>query len=344
MTFKYTVSLASGNEGHDLALEVWLRNFPNPGRFRARHEWYYHNNPYSVYSFLLTDDKQRRVGAAGLSERSFSTPEGPRRVGLCSDFAIDAADRCIGPALRLQKTVIEKGLNEYPLLYGFPNERAAVVMKRAGYVPLGKLHSLALMLDSDYYLLRRWPGTWSTAVSRALDGLTAAWIRLLHVMFGRGCRMQETDMVDARFDTLWSRCAFRTLYTTQRTRAFLEWRFTRSPVDRYRIFTFTLPASDELCGYAVVRNRDGHWHLVDFLPLTLRYLPMMMTHLLRAARNENVKSVTVEFLGPRAVVLAFRAIGFYPRPTVRCIVFKSRDSVPDLLRHETWYVTGADED
>lgn len=342
---KYSVRELQSAEEHAPPLAVWLRNFPDPEAFRKRYDWYYRNNPHGVFSYVLTDERACTVGAAGLSARRFLLGGEAQFVGLCSDFSVDPGSRFLRPALQLQRAVLRNGLARFPFIYGFPNDRALGVMMRVGYRRLGQLPHYTLPLRSDYYF-RRHP-LWPAPTARIVDTLIGAWLRASMIAAPRAEALEEVGAVDSRFDDLW-RAAVRAPIMGIRDARFLEWRFLRNPVQRFRIFV--LPSdSQALLGYAVVHGDEaGHWHIFDFLVRPGRgVLAALMLGLVRYGLREEVNSINLEFFGLPRAHRVLQALGFRRRRHWRRIVLApAGDGFPQerLYAPSNWYITSADED
>lgn len=345
---RFQIIAFSKAEEHERALNVWLRNFSQPERFKVRHRWYYQSNPFSVHSFLLLDEDNREVGAAGLAERIFSVNGTSCSFGICSDFAVDPGNRWAGPALQLQKTVMKAAQARFRVLYGFPNEKALPVMMRVGYRVLGPLRCHGLAIRSRYYLERRLSERWVRWVAPAVDAATRAWIGGLNALLGCGLRVEEISRCDERFEELWTKCAKRHAFIARRDAGFLNWRFMQNPSDAFRMFGFFRPGSKALQAYAVMRVRDGHWHMVDFLcEREGRLLTAMVARVLAMALAHGAKSLSVEFLGSPRVKAAFIACGLQSRPSTRRVVYLPVHGTrvsEDIGKCDHWYVTGGDED
>lgn len=336
---RYTVRESPPADGHTESLAVWERNFPAI-EFAKRYDWYYRRNPCDVYSFLLTDENGRAIGAAGLAARRFHLFGEERLVGLCSDFSVDAGRRFLSPALQLQRSVLHRGLEQFPFVYGFPNDKAVAVMERVGYRLVCVIPNYTLVLRSAGYLHR----TSLSPVSPAVDLATRIWMHLSGVTAAD--ELQETHGVDSRFDDLW-READKAMFTAVRDARFLQWRFLHHPVDRFRVFV--LPGEDSrLRGYIVARIDDnGYWRVFDFLvrPRTGSFKALLFA-LVRRAYDEGATAVNLEFFGDGRVHRALRAAGFWRRPHWRRVVAAAGDDAQAArLRIEAnWYLTSADED
>lgn len=338
---KYSVRESLATD-HGTALAVWTRNVPGVD-FAKRYDWYYLNNPYGVFSYLLTDENDSAIGAAGLSARRFHCSGKPQLVGLCSDFSVDVSSRFLIPAAGLQRRVVAKGLERFPFIYGFPNNRAIGVMVRVGYKLLGSVPNYTFVLHTRYYLQRK---RVPAAIVTSVDTLIRGWVRTLSLLTSKQA-LHETNTIDARFDWLW-RDASKAMFTGIRDARFLQWRFLRHPIERFRVFV--LPdAMGSIRGYAVVSvGENGQWRVVDFLASQSRpaALPTLLIALVQQAFDEGASSLNLEFFGVSGVHRTLRAIGFRRRPHWRQVLVATEDkALASLLSAQcNWYITSADED
>lgn len=341
-------ALKEGDSLED-ALAVWVRNAPTPSHMPAWVDWHYRRSPLPARALLLFDTDGKAVGAAGLACREFSTPGGLRRVGLCANLFLDKDKRTLGPALVLEKKVLEIGLREYECLYGFPSQAAYAVMKRAGFELLGVRLSYVRPVRPSYYLGQRYPalprffGTVTDAALRLIDTVISAVLDSRFVI-------KELSGVDERFDDLWARCFGKAAIVSRRDSAMLEWRLLRHPLRTFRMFGLFGSVNSTLLAYAAVEEQKaGRWVVFDFLTdpdhATLQHL---FRPLSQRARREGARSLNLRFLGPRQLVRALRHVGFrVNREESRHAVLACRSDASkesSLLDPESWYFTMADED
>ncbi len=345
----FTVKEVTTGAGAEEAFRVMARNASDPQRMPARVAWRYDANPSPSRLFALLDASGKTVGAVGVVYREFSTREGSERLGLCADFYIDKDRRSLGPALVLQKQLLERGVGESECLYGFPNERALAVMKRAGFHLLGASPSFVRPVRPSYFLRRRVPGL-PRFIGRLIDRAFRLADTLSTLVLDAGYRIEELTEFDARFDDLWIRCSRMGERLGRRDAATLTWRLQRHPHRSFRIFGLFRSRSSLLLGYAAIEEQEpGRWFVFDLLVDSGQAsISRLIRRLAQRAGKEGVRSLNLQFLGSRRFNKAIRRAGFIAHEESKRYTAVGR-ACPDaaarsLLDLESWYLTRADED
>src|SRR4051794_34818858 len=120
------------------------------------------------------------------------------------DFAVDDGHRGFGPSVALQRAVVsaleENGIR---CAYGYPNEYAEPIIKRVGYVDLGRLSRFVKVLTSRVVID---PYVRSPVRARPLAALSRVGIDPLLSIVSRerlprrhGFRVEQPDRFDDRF-------------------------------------------------------------------------------------------------------------------------------------------------
>src|SRR5262249_28403520 len=157
----------------------------------------------------------------------------------------------------------------FGLVYGLPNASSAAVLQRLGFRPLARLVRYVYILRHATYA--RSVIEKNVPMAAPLGGVAGpavdAWRRFVDpgTAWGEhelGCPEEP----DAGFDALWRARAFRPAIVSERSAAFLRWRFSERPDERCEIFTRSEPA---LAAYAVVHAGPEHAHVRDLMGLSV---------------------------------------------------------------------------
>jgi GNAT superfamily N-acetyltransferase len=179
---------------------------PLQGR-EARYAKYYERNPVGPPAFFLARDEESQ-GFVGLAA---AFPTRLRVFGevvpgaISGDFAVDDGHRGFGPSIALQRALVsavaEHGIR---CTYGYPNEFAEPIVKRVGYVDLGRLTRFVKVLSGrvvlDTYVR-------SPVLARPLAALSRVGVDPLLSVVSRerlprrrhGLRVARPDGFDDRF-------------------------------------------------------------------------------------------------------------------------------------------------
>jgi len=331
---------------------------PLQGR-EARYAKYYEQNPVGPPSFFLARDEESQ-GIVGMAA---AFPARLRVFGevvpgaISGDFAVDDGHRGFGPSIALQRAVVsaleQKGIR---CAYGYPNEYAEPIIKRVGYVDLGRLSRFVKVLRSrvvvDTYVR-------SPALARPLAGVSRVGVDpLLSVASrerlhrrGHGFRVERPDRFDDRFSEVCESTWRQHPITSDRTPELLNWKYEqggRREGGVYRIFAL-LRSDDGVAAYVVYRMRNGIRHLVDiaFLP-SRAVVDALLAEFILDARRQSVPAITLLHLGAANLLTRrLRMFGFLRRTEesgVRVYVPGDSRLDRDLLVTGNWYFLTGDAD
>lgn len=339
----YTITPCDPANARQAILDLWQRNLPEASA--DRYPWLYESG--LATGLVLRSGGGEPIGAAGLMRRDFLAFGQPLKAGQAIDLNVDPAHRTVGPALRLQRAVVEMmhsgGLK---MAYAFPNQRSEPVLRRIGYRPLGDLERWVKILSSRAVFRRwGWPNWISRSVALFADPLLSSTRVGRRDPLEPTIRVAEVESFDDRFDRLWHRSASCFSILGRRDSAYLTWRFSSCPNQHYRTLTMAGP-DNELVGYAVFGRRNEVMHLADLLVAEPKFLDRLLTEFLTLAHREGVDTAVMLYFGSPAVHEALRRFGFWQRPSGRKALVYVRDQAlaEDTTRPESWHLTGADID
>lgn len=322
----------------DAILGLWHRNLPeaDPTRFA----WLYDRGP--TLGLVLRSDSDEAVGSAGLMRRTLRAFGRDVEAGQAVDLNVDRQHRTIGPALALQRAVIDQaGQAGLPLIYGFPNAQSAAVHRRTGYREIGRLGRWVKPLSFRRLALPPWL---AFAADRLLPFVSPETYRRLPA----DLRVERIGRFDERFDRLFEAAAARLPIVGHRTAAYLTWRFARRPHSGHHVLGL-LDRSNGLRAYVVWRWHRGTACVGDFLAAEPADLEILLAELLRRLRRRRTVAVVVSYLGHPDVCGVLGRLKFWPRPLDWKAVLHVDTSVlgPDVdrwLQPDQWYLTRADLD
>jgi GNAT superfamily N-acetyltransferase len=331
---------------------------PLQGR-EPRYAKYYERNPVGPPVFFLARDEesQQFVGMAAAFPTTLRVFGEVVPGAISGDFAVDDGHRGFGPSVALQRAVVS-ALDEHGLrcAFGYPNEYAEPIIKRAGYVDLGRLSRFVKVLSSrvlvDNYVR-------SPAVARPLAALSRVGLDPLLSVLSRervhrrrhGFRVEQPDAFDDRFSEVCESTWRQHPITSERTPELLNWKYEQDGRrDRgvYTIFAL-LAGDDRVAAYAVYRSRNGIRHLVDiaFLP-SRAVVDALLAELILDARRQRVQAVTLLHLGSANLLTRrLRTFGFVRRTDPSGVrLYVPGDSALDRKLVETgnWYFLTGDAD
>ncbi|HEU4537566.1 MAG TPA: GNAT family N-acetyltransferase, partial [Polyangiaceae bacterium] len=336
----------------DALSRLWADNMSDPAVAAIvpeRVRWLYERNPEGPPTTVLIDDggPDGLVGCASVMPRRAWAGGREVRAGVLCDLAVARRHRVGGPALMLQRSLIEAIKTEgYAFLWGYPNRNSVPVFKRLGYKPVAEALSWVRPLRTGEFLRRFAPPPAANAGGALLDAALSLAERGAAAAFAAGREGAHEDHFDARFDELWARARGHYEVTGARDAAFLRWRYEEFPSGRHLVFGLSEGAT--LVGYVIYRVVSGGGvHVADlFCDEPERHFDALLLHFVRAMRAAGHASVVIALIAGEAVGARLRRHGFVrrndPRPlVVRPLEGEGLETVVDPRR---WYIIDGDLD
>lgn len=327
-------------------LRVWRDNLPIEGSPEHKYAWSYEGAPEPPLDPLLLvggGDTRVVVGTAVIARRAFVVGGAPITAGLLADLAVDRPHRSALPALALVRTARDVASREVSLVYGFPNPKAEVVFRRAGYARLGGMVRYARVLRHADYAAGHLPPAVAGVAGAALDACAALRHAPARAAASR-YRLSLTARADARVERIWAQAAAHYAVVARRSAAFLNWRFRPDAQGPHEFAWLEDRRGGRPRAYAVLRARGEDVDIRDAFgaPDDLR---LLFARLAALARGRGARSLSFRFVGDRRVRAALRGAGFAPRRDRRAVVLDVRPELEGArVDPEAWFLTDADED
>jgi hypothetical protein len=315
-------------------------------KLEARYRWLYGGaREHRLRTFLVVDDTTGEViGCSSLVPHAVSVAGVLRPAGIGVDLAIAKGHRVAGPAVVLQRAVVEavaRGeLGEGAFCFAYPNDGALPVVKRVGYRVVAKTSHAVKPVRTGYKLAPRLPSPALAApLARAGDFALALLDRgrllrapLLH-------RGEIFPHPDERFDALFDRVRRTVPVLGDRRAAFLDWRYAQCPTREHLIVGVTSRDGRELLSYAIVAFDGATAVLVDTLAASEAASVATFTRLATELRRRACDSIFASFVGPGHLVVTLRASGFFPRGEERSMVVYAPHGAPEAVTDAArWHI------
>lgn len=344
----YSVTKCDTFQERQDIIALWTRHLPLLPYPERNLDWGYRDSPFGAGPVWKLMCDGRTVGVAGLVIRQFSVDGTTVLAGRLGGFAVDQEHRSLGPALMLQRAVLDEvGQNGLAAIYTSSPAHLVRMTARAGYQPVVDLTRYVKVLDFEPVLRHHVP---SAAAARWMARLLTLTQHVRSRLGWRPCVAAEVDRFDERFDDLWARAAPRYGVTTARTSRFLQWRFCDYPLDlTFVTVGVTDPADGRLRGYAIYFMEDGVAHLADlFAEDAEAALDDVLWGVTRWIRARGAASISVRCAGAGALIAVLRRWGFHPRPddsVTTIMVSPAADGQPALasVPPSRWHFLAADD-
>jgi len=341
----YAVIDGDVRRDRDKVIGIWRGNLGSEERLDAKYDWFYLKCPWGEPRVLVLrhEPSAEWVGVAAIGPRRMLWRGREIRAGVLVDMAVTARHRSLGPALKLQKGVIDCAAEEFDLVYGFPNAKAVAVVQRVGYRKLADIVRYSRVLRHAPYLRRLMPEVLARPLGAVLDGLdrVAGALRSLRERDGA---IEWSEHVDARMQALWDRSSPGNGLISVRDAVGLGWRFDQATFHRSR-YLLVSARGGALTAWFACQVDGSTLHVRDFWSADApRGMPReAIDALIRAARQQGHSVVSMQHAGPPSAMAAWRAARFVERDR-RPVFGKWRASLDALVSAGPIHLTPADED
>jgi len=226
---------------------------------------------------------------------------------------------------------------------------------RAGWLDLGMIPTYLRVLDPQR-CLRVSPydgGIARIVAALGRPALTGASLACFAAARAFGARLAEVERFDDRADALWEAASPQHACIARRDRAFLDWRFDRTPTaGRFRRFTVT--KGDTLMAYIVLRvdrwRGESVGVVCDYLARPGWLMPAFAL-MVEQARRERMAAILCRTLNQHAT-RPLSAMGFLclkkglrqPTRMMARVAPDCADLAPLVGNPRNWFVTTADSD
>jgi len=350
----YSVCELHLQQNRNDVLNIWKQSGLNV--LEAKYSWMYENNPYgSATGWLVRDSGGQAVGFVALFPRGIKINGKLHSSALVGDFVIIKEHRTLGPALMLQKAVVEsRAKHNFDFIYGIPNRQAEVVLQRAGYRQVGPAIRMTRPFRSHYYLRRK------LSSSLLADTLAGAIDPILHwtgkeVRQSRNNRFRLEEMwdFDERFDDLSALVSDPLAIVGERNSAYLHWRYLRCPHKKYRIHALTDISTEQVLGFLVSYPTEDGIAIAELQAVEqpgveeLGVTDCLLSEFLRLQRRQMVDSVSISYFGNKRLAEKLKEYGFAHREAKQnLVVFAGPDArlADRLFDQHNWCLFEGDVD
>lgn len=345
----YQIVQADLEADKDRILAFWAANHPKP--LEHKYAWMYQNNPFGRARvwLLLHSETQELVGMGAAFPRQLITDGHRHEAAVLGDFLVHQAHRSLGPALQLQKSILQVlHHDELALLYGLPNRSAEFVFQRVGYRRLGTMIRLVKVMQSASLLSRyRVP-----AFARRLMGpLLDLALRILAAETWRAPKRylvhEDYSVFDERFDVLWRSREAIYRNVLKRSAAYMKWKFQDDPDDTNFVFALSTRDETALLGCIVYRYRSSSIEILECIA-TDEAADDLLALFLKQARRARPVSIVINVLDDSVLLPRLKRFNFWRgsagRNAYYCAGPQLKDCAETISRKDHWLLMESDED
>ena len=324
---KFNIIQSDPLEYKDQILEFWEENLP--GTPPRRFEWMQENpaGP-AVWFFAFEENKNELVGTISIMPREMVLNGKLIKAGIVGDFMVSNHYRVFGPALSLQKKVIES-MSKYGFdyIYTVPNQASLTMNLRAGYVNAVKLVYLVKPIHSAHYLQKYLNEKLSTYIGYIFDVVLKIFSKETW-LFSTG-HFDEIKIVNGSFDAIWDEVQkLETGLIGNHSAEFIDWRYFKNPISGFRIIALRSKAEGMLLGYVIFSIIDGKIDIYDLLSLKKSYKNKLLSKVIHVARREKCQAIYIKLAENSLDICNVRKFMFFnAKNDISVLVFGEKVSI-----------------
>ncbi len=307
---RFNIIQADPVEYKEKILEFWKEYLPGtpPGRF----EWMQENpaGP-AIWFFAFEENTKRLIGTVSIMPREMVLNGKLVKAGIVGDFMVDNNYRVFGPALSLQKKVIESiSTYGFDFIYTVPNQASLKMNERAGYVNAVNLVHFIKPVCSVRYLQKYLNGKLPTYLGYVLDFALKLFSKETYILPAGD--FEEITTIDGTFDTIWDELQkFETGLIGSHSAKFINWRYLKNPVSGFRIIALRSKSEGKLLGYIIFSMIDGKIEIYDILSLKKSYKNKLLRKIIHVARREKCRAIYISLVKNSLDIKNIRSFMFF---------------------------------
>ncbi len=328
-------------------LTAFLSTYLSPDANEARYEWLYCKNPEGVARVWVacTGDAGMVVGAAAAFPRRIRSRGKVVRGYVLGDFCVHPDYRSLGPAVALQKCVLEDlSTEDAGFVFDFPSTSMLAIYRRLRIEPQESVIRFAKPLRADRQIRRR---ITNKAAERTLSIAANAALRIRDVGLGRSSEWtmaQENTPCGEEFTLAFQQWGARMGTCADRSAAYLNWRFLQHPQRRYHFLTAR--RKGRLCGYLIYDWSGEDGTVVDLLAEEDQICTALLIETIAIMRRYGANTLSAPFLGLHVGREIFEYCGFQPRESTPVMVLALPWAANRRVDQgaDGWYLTHGDRE
>ena len=279
---------------------LWKKNgISNP---EERFDWLY-NDPYSkenIETFLVKKEEEI-IGFASIikkvvSDRKYLTP---------ANYLIDKAHRTIGPALMVQKAILNyiKDKADCDAVIGYPNKNSGLILNRLDYQKAEATRRLVFVVNPFRYLVR------SELILNASYPVFSYIIRiyLLFLLLKRRNKLRESSKICV--SSLLSGSSACDFFDD-----FSQWRYINNPTDYFHFYSFTFDSESKPIIF-VYQVKKSVVNIINIKKKKKKILCSVLIDFMASIlkRHKNISSFSISAVFDKHSENIFKDIGYVAR-------------------------------
>ena len=341
-----TVTVRPADCESDRSIIITMLRSLSPHSDERRFDWLYKQNPHGPAQAWIAEDRGKAIGIAAAFPRRLLVRGDIRSVWVLGDFYIDPTYRSLGPAIQLQRAVLNAVQDATVLagFYDFPSRPMAAVYKRIGIREEGALIRMAKPLRADRVLT----AFCGPMLSAMLNPLVNAGLAVDVQLTGTDSAFSvqaHTGRFGREFDGLVQEAGASYAACIERSADYLNWRYADHPSERYECLVAR--RSGRLCGYLIFSCAARDAILFDVFSLNLESIPYgLLGRLAKELWKRGVFTISASVVEGHPWRSTLKRAGFRVRESSPFIVSPSPMERDPLFKEPgaAWYFMQGDRD
>ena len=286
----------------------------NASADRKRFDWLYIQNPAGrALAWIATDEGTGDfVGMASAFPRRVALAGGESLCWVLGDFCIHDRYRSLGPALQLQRAIIEESAaKKIAFWYDFPSVHMTAVYRRLRIDTPNVIVRMSKVLRVDRKLqgylpwsaMAKWIARPGNVLVRALERSPRISPDIAITVLNGPCR-EEFSKLAADIGTTQGACLVRSA-------DYLNWRYRAGAVQPHEILT--AHRAGRLVGYLVFTQEADHGIIMDLFGRDTDALGQLICEAVNRLRTNGAMAVSAPISQMHPLLGIFRSFGFVAR-------------------------------
>jgi hypothetical protein len=347
----YSIKQMSLTDHKKDIIEIWKGNL---SEFHDdRYEWFYFRNPSGqAKSWLAINDQGEVItGSAALYPRDIKVDNRNCKIGIAADFAIQKAHRVFGPAIQLQKAIINSySETGYSFILAYPSLSSRAVFERVGYRILGTASGWSRVLKSKnkvqgFFRIR----LISFIASLFYDSFMKLSDEFFLFFYKGKFRTKILDRCDEKFDDLWLRAKDKYPILGERSSKYLNWRYVDNQSNPHKFYVALNEVETRVHAYInyVIKNNTAY--ISDILAEEdSNSEKFILLKFSKEMRKAGIESIYITYLGNMKFTRLLKKLYFFERKQSRvCFIHlpnENENTMKTLLDLNNWYLMDGEMD
>ena len=346
---KYNIFVKNNDAYKEKQIALWKSSLQNiPAR---RYSWFYEQNPYAEpITVLAATDTSAVVGNCSIYHRNIILDRSKVRMGIASDFAVDEKHRVFGPALKMQRLLVDEALKkECSFLFAFPNNNSRGLFERVGYERLGELQSGIKVLKSRRWVERKTENRFfNYLISPIIDFAFACYDWLLYGLYSRKCIIRPGFAPGKDYDKLWDQAHKTYSIVGEKTSRYLKWRYTDNPAKDYQ-FINAYDKGGILRGFMVFSFKAKQVVLEEIFAEhhDKNTVEALLSAFIATMRKQDFEQIIFGYLGDNWIIRILKKHFFFIRSENRLCLILTKAKGKDkeyLFKADHWFLFESEMD